>query len=1051
MRTIRLFFVFSFFVSSVISQAQYTLTSSDVTFLNGEISDYLNTVEKDIIIPDNFGGVTVTSIKAKTYGGVFEKKQLTSVLLPNSLTTIGERAFANNLLTSVAIPNSVSIIEASTFGGNLLKSVVIPNSITSIKDGAFYWNQLTSVVIPNSVTTIQQQAFGNNKLTEVIIPNYVTFIGNSAFSYNQLTSVTIGNSVKEIKGQAFEGNQLTRVTIPNSVTSISSAAFQDNILTEFKLPNNYQGNIHHWTSGPNTFKSGDMVTDLDLDYSIRNQVITVPYTLKISDVVFLNGEITSYINTIEKDIIIPDNFGGAAITTIGVGAFSGSELTSVTIPSSITSIESQAFAGNKLTSIVIPSSVISIGEFAFTNNILTSAIIPNSVTTIKNGTFVGNVLTSINIPHSVTSIGYNAFADNHLTTVIIPNSVTYIGGFAFSYNKLTSIYIPSSLTEIESYVFAFNQITSVTIPNSVISIWNYAFGDNQLTSVAIPNSVTSIDTYAFGGNQLTSISIPNSVTSIGPGAFTMNDLTSVVIPNSVTYIGQSAFTENLLTEFKLPANYQGNIHNWSDGTNTFQSDDLVTDLVNEYTIGNQVGKYTLKISDVTFLNGEITYYSNTIEKDIIIPDNFGGVAITSIGEQACRSTDLTSIVLPNSVKTIQNHAFSDNKLTSVTLGNSVASIGSKAFWGNQLTSVNIPNSVTTIKNGAFGENILKEFNFPNNHEGNIHSWGEIVSNDTSWVDAGSCQRSGDRISTDFILSNYQLGPIVNSTQNVSFCDSAVINGKTYTSSQTVIDTLVGVLSSKAVVFENDTTYTPRGCDSIVTTIIKINKGTSSVQNLFADGSAVISGKVYTSSQTITDSLTSGNGCDSTITTYLTITYSRDSITHNIYDTTTTVLYHTDTIVHSVYDTSTTVLYYTDTTQVVLTDTVIHNVFDTTTVTVTDTNFVTKTNYVNVYDSLIVDLTGIITAINAPFSKPLQVKIYPNPASQLLFLELLDAQVTSVYSYELINVNGSIVANGLLNKNSTSIKITSLSAGTYYVKFYNAQSKMVNQAPIVIRK
>ena len=143
----------------------------------------------------------------------------------------------------------------------------------------------------------------------------------------------------------------------------------------------------------------------------------------------------------------------------------------------------------------------------------------------------------------------------------------------------------------------------------------------------------------------------------------------------------------------------------------------------------------------------------------------------------------------------------------------------------------------------------------------------------------------------------------------------------------------------------------------------------------------------------------------------------------------------DTIIHNVYDTITVVV----------------NQVDTSFITVIDTNYVTVNNYVDVYDSLIVDLTGVVTAIDAPFNKTLQVKVYPNPASELLFLEVLDAQVTSAYSFELINVTGSIVAEGLLNKNSTSIDISSFSGGTYYLKFYDEQSKMVNQAPVVVRK
>ena len=137
-----------------------------------------------------------------------------------------------------------------------------------------------------------------------------------------------------------------------------------------------------------------------------------------------------------------------------------------------------------------------------------------------------------------------------------------------------------------------------------------------------------------------------------------------------------------------------------------------------------------------------------------------------------------------------------------------------------------------------------------------------------------------------------------------------------------------------------------------------------------------------------------------------------------------------------YDTTTTVLYHIDTTQI----------------TVTDTNYINVNNYVNVYDSLIVDLTGVITSLDAPFNKTLQVKVYPNPASEVLILEVLDAEVTASYTYELININGQTVeANGSLSSNTNTIDISSYTGGTYYVKFYDAQQKMVNQAPVVIRK
>lgn len=110
-----------------------------------------------------------------------------------SVTSIKEAFKECSFLTSVTIPNSVTTIGRSAFECcSGLTSVTIPNSVTAIGDYAFdYCSGLTLVTIPNSVTAIGPSAFsGCSGLTSVTIPNSVTSIGGSAFyGCNELVEV----------------------------------------------------------------------------------------------------------------------------------------------------------------------------------------------------------------------------------------------------------------------------------------------------------------------------------------------------------------------------------------------------------------------------------------------------------------------------------------------------------------------------------------------------------------------------------------------------------------------------------------------------------------------------------------------------------------------------------------------------------------------------------------------------------------------------------------------------------------------------------------------
>ena len=200
---------------------QYTVTS--ISFVGNRVSGAANQNITSVTIPNS-----INSIGDKAFWGC---TGLSSVTIPNSVTSIGFSAFYFcEALTSITIPNSVISIGGGAFQYcHGLTSVTIPNLVTSIQASTFLGcTGLISVTIPNSVTSIEYAAFQScTALTSVTFPNSVISIGDCAFSFcSNLTSVTIPNSVISIGGDAFQScNALTSITIPNSVTFIGNSAF----------------------------------------------------------------------------------------------------------------------------------------------------------------------------------------------------------------------------------------------------------------------------------------------------------------------------------------------------------------------------------------------------------------------------------------------------------------------------------------------------------------------------------------------------------------------------------------------------------------------------------------------------------------------------------------------------------------------------------------------------------------------------------------------------------------------------------------------------------
>ena len=401
-------------------------TEATVTYRGTSVTMNNNSYSGSVTIPEtvSYNGTTYTVTAIGDYAFFYNK--VTSVIIPNTVTSIGMEAFYYcNKLTDITIPNSVYSIGDQAFRGTLwynnqpdglvyaglvvydYKGNTPSGANITLRDGTIgiadyalaYWSGLTGITIPNSVINIGDGAFSHcTGLTSITIPNSVSKIGHAVFFYcSGLTNVTIPSSVTSIGSVAFNGcTGLTSITIPNSIISIDVGAFSGcSSLANVNIPNSVT------TIGNSAFSG-------------------------CSSLVSVN---------------IPDS-----VTSIGNGAFSGCNgLTNITVESGNPYFDSRnncnaiiETATNKLIcgchNTIIPNSITTIGVTAYKGcATLKDIIIPNSVTSIEQGAFMDcSGLTSISIPNSVTSIETNAFYGcSRLACIIIPNSVNTIGGDVF--------------------------------------------------------------------------------------------------------------------------------------------------------------------------------------------------------------------------------------------------------------------------------------------------------------------------------------------------------------------------------------------------------------------------------------------------------------------------------------------------------------------------------------------------------------------------------------------------------------------------------------------
>lgn len=424
----------------------------------------------------------------------------------------------------------------------------------------------------------------------------------------------------------------------------------------------------------------------------------------------------------------------ASVSTIGVNALSGmTSLKQIDVSSDnskFASIDGVLFNKSqtrsrtliqfpiaKATQYEVPEGTWTIERDAFFKSELTSITLPSTLYTINYDAFgYSKQLKEIDIPSSVKTLGEYVFDHcTSLTRVSLPSMTSLPRYFFSNCTALPTVDLPSKLQSIEDYAFTnCTALSNIVLPDGLQTIGNYAFNKcNKITNIKLPAGMQTIGENAFKGcDNLNKVvcKMQNPI-PLPDNAFTDNVYNNAVlmVPYGALALYKSA---NGWKKFKNIIGYiafeDKNVeaiclNNWDtngDSELDYTEAAAVTSLGDAFT-----GNTTIKIfNELKYFDGLTKIDDNAFRgckslQSVSVPSS-----VKQLGKYAFYSCyALTDIVLPEGLEVINDFAIGAcTKLAKVELPSTLTTIKTKAFYYDKvLTSINIPASVTSIGASAF--------------------------------------------------------------------------------------------------------------------------------------------------------------------------------------------------------------------------------------------------------------------------------------------------------------------------------------------------------------
>ncbi|MGN0206941.1 MAG: leucine-rich repeat protein [Muribaculaceae bacterium] len=507
----------------------------------------------------------------------------TTVILPKSMTTIGESIFSGcENLKYAPIHEGVTEVMAGAYSGTAVKMLDgLPSSIRKIGAGAFNStsNNPESGYITFGVLNIDHPveigggAFAGAVVQQLNLPFPGDSIQAATFACRDLREVNIGDGVKYIGEGAFCSNSydnqvLEKAVIPESVTEIGYKAFDFD--SPFIKQIEPEGGIRY------IGKVAYCVADEKLgEYTIKEG------TVSLTDNLFAYTNISAVNLPASLEIIGSNAFNSAAITSlpdmpglkrIGAGAFSGTKIAVLPSMPSLEVIGEEAFYATQITSLPELPGLKEIYHWAFAYcPKLARVTLPESLERLEDAFYGCDALWSVTYNAIDCYCPYRV-SPRDLERIVIGEKVRRLPKGLYTGNtNITEVTLPKSVEILDPEVFQYcTNLEYVGLADNITTISDNAFyGCSSLTGLHWPLNITTIGSAAFREcSALKVVSLPEGVTTVGADAFFLcSGVETLYIASTIEEAGYGAFTFwnqekniTITTTAAQPIGYEWNWH-----------------------------------------------------------------------------------------------------------------------------------------------------------------------------------------------------------------------------------------------------------------------------------------------------------------------------------------------------------------------------------------------------------------------------------------------------------------------------------------------------------